>query len=297
MTRAAALVLALLGLVPRAAGQSSTGELGDAPPRHRIALELGFFYRREGETDLAMLQPSVYATLVAADVQPGVALDVDFAWRGVGLFGDYGAFRAMNPYFGVRLGESGENPIAGTRWRARGGLGGTLPLTNAYRDAPPALPTPSGGYDGYLAQLYVAGMQGDYDPWLEAPLTTAIAVRGDVEHRAPSYLLGGDLALAVLFAVPYEDDGGTRAALEIGFFSGGRVLPELTVGVRAQGVLLVGSRAGGTFSLVPFVRAELGQGFVELRLLMNLLGPWAVSFEPGLNRIWAIQLHAGVRFE
>ena len=58
----------------------------------------------------------------------------------------------------------------------------------------------------------------------------------------------------------------------------------------------------GYVSLVPFLRGEIGDGFLEGRLLLNLDWPYGFSFDSGLPiaagivRIWAIQLLGGTSF-
>lgn len=305
---AVAALLVVAAVAPASVlAQSSTGELTAEPTEHRVAGELGFFYRREGEADIAILQPSFYGNFTVAHLSDAAFVQIDAAWRMIGLFGDLSAFRAMNPFIGARIGAGGGAPT--DRWRARGGVGFTLPLTNAYDDFRGG---PFGRLsDGLFAQILVPGMQGVYDDWLTSPLNAAVVFRGDFEYRGEYFFTGVDTALAALLPVEYDGrTGDTLIDLQLGAFAGGRPIPALALGVRFQAVALittrdtmgVSSNAEGYTSLIPFVRGEFGHGFVEGRLLMNLDTPWGFAFDSGTTasgvfiRVWAIQVSAGATF-
>ena len=90
------LLTLVVGAPSIALAQSSTGELTEAPNEHRIAGDLGFFYRREGPADVALVQPSLYGNFTAAHLTNDVFLQIDVAWRMIGIAGTYSGFRAMN---------------------------------------------------------------------------------------------------------------------------------------------------------------------------------------------------------
>lgn len=303
LDRGRALLFVLLVVPSAAHAQSPTGELRDARYEHLVSGELGFYYRSASTVDIGLLQPGLFAQLTLARFGEGL-VQLDVAWRAVGSFGSIAAFRAMNPYLGVRLGY--EDRDGDVIVRVRGGVGGTAPLTNAYDDWVDGwwLPTPAGTPPnaGALTQLYAASTQGQYDLWLLAPLSAALVVRGDVELRHPLVVAGADAALAVLFELPPEGYGGaTTPALQLGAFAGGRPVPELVLGLRLQvvGTFPSGRSAEGYTSLTPFVRGEIGPGFVEGRLLMNLDWPYGFAFDtgPGALHVWAVQLLGGATFD
>lgn len=298
------LLLSAFLLVPGLAqAQASTGELTDTPTDHRVWGDLGFFYRTQGGAEIGDLAPSLYGTFTVARFGDAF-LQVDAAWRFNGLFGTTSAFRAMNPYLGARLGAEGGT--AGERWRARGGLGLTLPLTNAYDDLAGGF---SGSTAGLLAQVLTAPMHGMGEAWLGAALNMAVVARGDFEYRHTYFVAGGDVAFAALLPVEYRGStGDTTFDLQLGAFAGARPIPELVLGARFSAVALVRtntdpgeSNTEGYTALAPFVRGEIGPGFVEGRLIMNLDSPFGFAFDstaaPGeLLHVWAVQVSGGASF-
>jgi hypothetical protein len=291
------LVLAVLAVTSPtvALAQSSTGELRDEVYDHRVGGELGLFLRSQGTSDIGGIQPSFYGTFTLARFGESAFLQLDTAWRFAGLFGTSSAFRAMNPYAGVRVGAEGGE--ADGRWRGRGGVGVTLPLTNAYDDF-------SGTFDPALLTYSLShSMNGAFDGWLALPLNAAVVLRGDFEYRGQYFVVGGDGALGALFPVEYRGaTGNTLVSLQLGAYAGGRPIPELTLGVRFQAVALVttrdttGSNTEGYTSLMPFVRGEIGPGFVEGRLLMNLDDPYGWAFDATGFHVWAVQVLGGATF-
>jgi hypothetical protein len=300
--RNALLFLLALATPSVGAAQSSTGELRDEVLDHRVSGDLGFFYRTQGTADIGVLQPSLYGTFTVARFGDAF-VQVDAAWRFVGLFGTTSAFRASNPYAGVRFGtESAAGP---ERWRARGGLGLTLPLTNLYDDFRFG---GGGGGAGLVAHLLAAPMQGVQDAWLGLPLNVALVLRGDFEYRHTYFVVGGDLAFASLFPVEYDGrTGNTVLDLQLGAYAGARPIPELAIGVRFSAVAVIStntppgtSNTEGLTSLAPFVRGEIGPAFVEGRLLMNLDEPYGFAFDSSgsglVIHVWAVQLSGGGSF-
>lgn len=276
-----------------ASAQASTGELRDEHYRHRIAGEMGFFYR-DGEPSVFGFQPSLHGSFElmeqTSELPVSIQLEVDWqaggAW-GKSAFGEETEFRAMNPSVGARIGhEEGER---GSRWRARGGVGITLPITNLYDPSPGIL-------TGFVVAL---ALPGAWDPWLAYPFNMALAARGDFEYRHTYFLVGAETAVGFLFPVEYQGStGNTAITPEIGVWAAGRPVEQLALGARVQAVAIVAtnaprgaSDAEGYTALVPFVRLELGSAFVETRLVMNLDEPLGFAFDDG--RYWGAYLGAG----
>lgn len=303
LDRGRALLFVLLVVPSAAHAQSPTGELRDARYEHLVSGELGFYYRSD-TFELGLLQPGLFGQVTLPRFGEGL-VQLDVAWRAIASFGGFSAFRAMNPYLGVRLGyedRDGEVSV-----RVRGGVGGTAPLTNAYDDwLRGYLPLPTGGYipgAGIVTQHLAPAMQGGYDLWLLSSQNAAMVIRGDFELRHRYAVAGIDTALAVLFALPAvpaptED----TTVLQVGVFAGGRPVPEVVVGLRFQAVGTFPSgrsAAEGYTSLTPFVRGEIGPGFVEGRLLMNLDWPYGFAFDTGFGALhaWVVQLLGGATFD
>lgn len=293
--RAAVVLLAVLALPLDVAAQASTGELRDEPFRHLFAAELGLFYADHDDTWVVALQPAVHAQIGAleqTDSLPiSVQLDVD--WRGAGFDGDSPAgpssgFRAWNPYLGARVGHEAGEP--GSRWRARGGLGLTLPLANLY-DA---------GSELFTSKVVGQALTGGWDPWLSSRPEVAVVVRGDFEYRHTHFFVGAETALGLLLPIEHEGvTGSTILVPQLGVWAAGRLVEQLALGVRFQAVAQILTRAApgasdteGFTALVPFLRSDLGPGFIETRVVINLDDPWGPAFDDG--RFWGWYIGGGV---
>jgi hypothetical protein len=169
-----------------------------------------------------------------------------------------------------------------------------LPFTNLYDDV--------GGATSATVFGLAPGMQGLYDAWLLTVLNMAIVGRGDIEHRAEHFAVGGDVAFAALLPVTYQGDtGDTLILMQAGVWASAQPVRGLALGGRFQVVGAFGTGPGdpseGYLSLIPFVRVELGSFFIETRLLMNLDEPYGFAFEDGsFLHIWALQLVVGASF-
>jgi hypothetical protein len=292
---ARAVTVALLVLASpfaHAQAQGSTGELRDRPYEHRFAIRGGLYVRSEAGETLAVYVPQAEVAIGLVRPSRDVLVQLDLDWRLTAYTfsgsGGSSALRAFNPYVGVRVGyEDGEE---GSRLRIRGGGGLTLPFANLY-DA-----------DAVLVLTLVSGLAltGAWDPWLSAVGSMGLVGRGDVEYRHTYVLVGGEAALAALIPVEYMGyTGDTVMVTQLGFFVAGRPIPELAIGARLQavGVFSTGSGGGseGYLALAPFIRAEIGPGFIETRLFMNLDDPYGFAFDDG--KFWAWSFAAGGAFD
>ena len=288
-----ASILLVLAAPTLASAQMFTGELpgrdaGDT--QSRIAGEMGLYVYDQGPTEAALAQPSFYASFGLLDSRSGGFLDLDLAWRAAGSAGDISAFRAGNPYVGIRGGFRDRRD----RWRFRVGAGATAPLMSLYDDyrAP-------GDIEAVFTVTVANAMQGNLDAWLLAPLTASLVVRADFEYRGDAWGIGVDSAFAAMLPVEYNDrTGDTTYAAQLGVFALGRPVDALAIGGRFQAVMLDSSRDGtspeGYLALIPFIRGEFGGGFIEGRLVMNLDEPLGFAFDDG--NVWAVYVSGGANF-
>lgn len=289
----ALLFASVLASSTLAHAQASTGELRDHESTSRIAVELGYYHWSVGMSEVELFQPSFYGSFRLAAPTETTFVDLDVAWRAAGSAGDGSAFRAGNPYVGVRAGmHDRENGF-----RVRGGLGLTAPLTNLYDDYRGGLL--GDGFVGIFTLALGGAMQGAWDAWLTVPLNMAVVARGDVEWRQEYFDLGAEVGFGALLPVEYEGQtGDTTLALQGAAWAAGRPIPELAIGARFQAVMIAPTGedmdSEGYLALVPFVRGEIGAGFVEGRLVMNLDDPYGFAFDD--EGIWAVYVSGGADF-
>lgn len=281
----AALIVSVTSATAEA--QPSTGYAASTPDRHRIALELDFFH--EGILSTAAISPAVYARFRLIDARDGLAvetgeaglvIDLDIDWRGAALAGEVSSFRMGNPYVGASVG------IESKSLTVRGSIGLTLPLTNAYDD---------GGVD-VVNYGYTLALHGAWDSHLIVPQSLSVPITGELQFRTPILLLGADGGLIPLFSVPQSGDAADPAvALQLGAFAAITPVPALAAGLRFQAVGLFGNdREEGYLALVPFVRGEIGAGFIEGRFYMNLDDPYGFAFDD--LKVWSVSVSAGAEF-
>lgn len=300
-----ALLLALLvtgfasSLVPaRVGAQMSTGELtpsDDGSPAlapgtgyrgSRIAGELGYFTVGNAGRDVHLFAPSVYGSVRLVTLSSSLDLGLDFGLRGLGAAGTSSIFRAGNGYLGASLG------VAGDGFRTRVGAGVALPFLNAY-----SLETLSEALELAVAVNYMTAMWGGWDTFYATRGYLPIVVRGDFEWRGELFFAGAQGG-AALYVPVVEEASHASLTLQLGLFAGLRPIEGLALGVRAQAVYSHSfgppRSDEGQLALMPFVRGELGQGFIEGRLLMNLDEPYGFAFDTG--KVWALSVTGGANF-
>lgn len=291
----AALTLAL-SILPSVALAQSTGELRDEPYRHRLAFDLGLYHDSDPGSSFTVFSPSFRGAFGIASLGRNGLVQLDIDWRASAYHfetdvGTASGFRALNPYVGVRFG--GEGGDRRSRWRARGGFGATAPLTNLY-DRDLELSNTAG---------WSAPLRGGWDIWLSSTSNLALVGRGDFEYRNRYFLTGIEAAIGVL--LPLEHDGATRdtiVAPQVGVWAAFRVAQILALGGRFQAVAIVDTRdlspgisnTEGLLASGPFVRLELGAGFLEAQLLINLDEPFGFGFDE--DRYWAFYFQGGAQF-
>jgi hypothetical protein len=287
--KAAALAILVACWSAPAAAQPWTGERIVRERSNRVEGDVAFF----GNDPTYVISPSFRARLRAVDdhwIDPeAFIVDIDLAWRSVGALGtpdpNDDSYRVGNPYIGVRLGYRKDI------WIARGGLGSTVPVTNAFEDGP----------EDNAAYAYGQAMHGMWDPWLLEPQIQPVIARGDFEIHGDYGYGGLDAAFAVAFPLRRDGTGNTEVVFETGAFGGWTPFPELAIGARAQFVYASDWPVGfsgvdeAQFSVIPFIRIDPDSCFFDFRLVLNLDYPWGFSFidNPG---VWAVEVNAGARF-
>lgn len=277
------VALAVSSVPADALAQPWTGERWVRGRPHRISGEAAFYVR----DDQIAFSPSVAARFRLFDDnafdRDSFMVDLDLAWRAIGIAGPADSFRAGNPFAGIRFGW--REPT----WRLRVGAGTTAPLTNAYRD----------GSDDYVAYGLGQALHGGWDGWLLEPEIQPLIIRADFELHGQWFEVGVDAAFGAAFPVRNGGGGNTEVALESGVFVAVTPIPELALGGRFQFWFATDWRGFGgvdeaQLSIIPiFIRLELERFFAEARLLVNLDEPYGFAFDDG---VWTSSLILGGRF-
>lgn len=270
--------------------QPWTGERIVPGRPHRIEGD-GALYARNEQW---VFSPSLRARLRAIEDRrrrrEGFILDVDLAARAVGIAGPADSFRLGNPYVGVRFGY--RHPV----FVARGGIGTTAPLTNAFDDGPE---------DHYAYRLGQA-VHGMHDAWLLEPEIQPLVFRGDFELHGRHGYFGFDAAVAAIF--PVRDtgpNGNTEVVFQTGAYAAWTPVDVIALGVRLSVFFATNWRVGfwnedeAQLSMIPFFRLDLVPAFFEIRLVMNLDDPYGFAFDDTpypTDAVWAVTLTAGGRF-
>lgn len=276
--------------VTEAQAQPWTGERWVRGRPHRVEGEGALFVRN----DQWVFSPSIAARFRVIDehdfAREAFIMDVDLAARGVGIAGPADSFRVGNPYLGVRFGY--RHPL----FVAHGGVGSTVPLTNAFDD----------GADDWQAYRLGQAVHGAWDAWLMEPEIQPLIVRGDLEMHGDYGYFGFDAAFAVIFPIrDSSPNGGTEWAFQTGAYGAWTPVPEVALGARVQTFFATDWRVGfggvdeAQFALIPFFRLDFEPVFFEFRLVMNLDDPFGFAFDDSADpagAVWATTLTVGARF-
>ncbi|MFN7697872.1 MAG: hypothetical protein ACK6CU_05310 [Deltaproteobacteria bacterium] len=292
----ALLFLGLAALASPAAAQS-TGELSGSA-RSRLALDVGFYHGGSdtllGAERRTILVPSLHLSADVLGIAPDVSLALDVSFRAVGSIWKVGSnertdFRPGNVYAGLRLVVT---PFEGLR--VRGGLGVVAPVLNTY----------AGDDFAVIAVPFTALPLGGWDPWLIARGYVPVVLRLDAELRQGAFFLGaeGAIGLGVPVLEGYE---GLALGAQLAGFGGVRPIQELALGLRAQTAMYDAGRTAGVFgsdpwavgffSLVPFVRVEVGGLFAEARCFVSLVDNPAYAANG--EKAWGLYLLLGTDFD
>jgi hypothetical protein len=274
-----------LGAVAPGLAQPHTGERWVRGRPHRMWGDASFF----AENDQWGFSPSFGARIRAVDghvlAQEAFILDVDIAWRSIGASGAFDSFRVGNPYGGLRFG------VRSRDWVARGGVGSTVPVTNAFRD----------GTEDHLAYALGQALWGGWSGWLLEPNIQPLILRGDFELHGEYFQVGFDAFFAVIFPFERPLRNNTEYAFQTGGFGAWTPIPEIALGARLQiffasdWIVGFAGRDEAQVALLPFFRIQLEPAFIEFRLTMNLDDPYGFAFN-GTNGVWAASVAAGGRF-
>lgn len=281
-----ALFVSTVGATASGLAQPHTGERWVRGRPHRIWGDASFF----ANNNQWAFSPSFGARIRAVDghvlAQEAFIMDVDIAVRAIGASGAADSFRVGNPYAGLRFG------VRNRTWVARGGVGSTVPVTNAFRDGP----------EDYTAYALGQAMWGGWSGWLLEPRIQPLILRGDFELHGEYFQVGFDAFFGIVFSY---DDRFLRQATDYAFQTGGfgawTPIPEIALGARIQiffasdWIVGFGGRDEAQVALLPFFRLQFEPAFVEFRLTMNLDDPYGFAFN-GTNGIWAASVTAGGRF-
>jgi hypothetical protein len=247
-----------------------------------IGAQLGFYSGQpEAASNLHVFVPQLSAQY-AFDERFSVA--VDFGVIAIASVPDSGPAETL-----LRLG----NPGLLAMWRGQGkkrrvrlGIGWAPPVASIGDDG-----------DGRLQRAafnHAQAMNGLADAWLWAPYRTAGMGYAQIElDLGKQFALSGELAPAVLVPV-FEDAGKDDVSVFIPASIGlsARIHEDdLVAGARLQLVVMPANALDGAqFALVPWLRAQLGGGFFELRFTANVGEPIAGSRGPGT---WGLHLLGG----
>ncbi len=274
MMRTSLVVLALVSLVlVRPAAAQSTGEYSETSAS-RFTLDLGFYYGEftflTQEYGRAILVPSLAVNADVVALAPDISLSIDVQFRSAATFGRWGLedrtdFRAGNLYGGARVAF-----IPTRHLRVRGGFGVVGPFMNVYD-----------GGDVGIVTVPLSGLpNGAWDPWMFSRGYVPIVLRLDGEYRQDWLFFGAETALGI--GVPVLDGyEGVAIGAQLGIWGGVRPIEGLAAGLRIQTAMYDTGRSGGLFggdpsavgffTLVPFVRGELNDVFLESRFFLNVV--------------------------
>jgi hypothetical protein len=234
-----------------------------------LGTTLGGGYRVTDSLELEAMLPFEYSSIDVENFSPGRPT----------TFERETAFRIGNPYLGIS-----RVHLDGTV-RYKAGLGVTLPLATADSQFYRSWPVP-----------LTATTYGWQDLHLWAPNTLSVA--------APMRVEVGDTVVASVDATPIvtivtEDNGDgddadllLQAAPGVGVYAGDALL--LGVRLPIAWLATVDTWDAAQVALEPYARLDLGGGFVNARLTVNLDEPYGYAFKEG--KVWGAHLGGGLVF-
>lgn len=227
-------------------------------------------------------------------ITPEVSLSIDVQFRSVATFGRWGLedrtdFRAGNLYAGARVALL---PIR--HLRVRGGFGVVGPFMNVYDD----------GDIGNVTVPLSGLPNGAWDPWMFSRGYVPLVFRLDGEYRQDWLFFGAETALGI--GVPVLDGyEGVAIGAQLGIWGGVRPIEGLAAGLRLQTAMYDPGRTGGVFggdpsavgffTIVPFVRGELNDVFIESRFFINVVDNTA--YDAIGEKAWGLYLLLGSDFD
>jgi hypothetical protein len=138
------------------------------------------------------------------------------------------------------------------------------------------------------------GASGVWEPWLWYVGAPSIVVPIAWETiLSDTWFWGGELSSAMAASGErrefYVEHVWVPIALQGGFRAG-----VISAGLRLQEVWMPIHDDDSQFSVAPFVRAQLGRGFLSARFTINIDEPYGPSFKSGT--FWGLNLGAGFSF-
>lgn len=245
--------------------------LGMGEQRARVWTELAF-HTQERMTVFAPTLGAGYRIVPNLEVEAILPM----------AYGSFKLFRNDDSGFGVG------NPRFGVNWvnldgsvRYKIGLGITAPLA------------PDEGAKA-LAVGFAAGTFGvqDADLWVNKRISASLPVRIEAGERV---VVSADAAVAALFPTgdsKADTEAYLQAAPGVGVYASDNVL----IGVRVPIFWVFTNDSGDNaqVALEPYVRGNIGAGFLNARFTMNLDEPYGFAFDEG--RVWGAHVGGGLTF-
>jgi len=280
----------VLGLSSPAMAQEPTSGGSDAAaqiaggPQGQVGLDLGFFSGSVGIGDVFVMSPEFWGWYAFTE-----NIAVSLRW---GM--PYGSWSEST------IEESGfhpGNPFAAAWYvlsqpnlHVRVGAGVAVPLAN--------IPDDNVRHAALASQTYstAIAMRGAWNVWLHVPEELSVVVPGRMDYTlSPNIVLGADLGLAMVLST---SDGGlaffnndSNAVIQFGGDVAYRA-GMIDAGIAVRGVWFP-TIDGDKFQLStePFVRADFGAAFANLRMVINIDEPSGFSFSE--DEVWGLFLGGG----
>lgn len=162
-----------------------------------------------------------------------------------------------------------------------------------------ALPTAPTSIDGGLTSIIGAYPDAFQQLYLRIPNALGIVVPARIEWGAAA-VVSLDAELAALISTKktgsfyLRDDAELLATFAPGV--GFRAGPPVLIGVRMPMFIMLTESQGDTdqVSIEPFVRAQIGTGFLSVRFTMPIDNPLGFAFDTG--KFWGLHIGGGAAF-